>query len=91
MNNITPEKFLNGKTSEVPPAKISDGDAQEMLHVGLVNMPDGTTLNLEDRSKLLKTEVTTTESKFCQIYPQFVFFFIPICFHFRNTLSTNWG
>ena len=54
MNNITPEKVLNGKTSEVPPAKISDGDAQEMLHVGLVNMPDGTTLNLEDRSKLFE-------------------------------------
>ena len=54
MNNITPEKFLNGETSVVPPAKISDGDAQEMLHVGLVNMPDGTTLNLEDRSKLFE-------------------------------------
>ena len=54
MNNITPEKFLNSKTSEVPPAKISDGDAQEMLHVGLVNMPDGTNLNLEDRSKLFE-------------------------------------
>ena len=54
MNTITPEKVLNGKTSEVPPAKISDGDAQEMLHVGLVNMPDGATLNLEDRSKLFE-------------------------------------
>ena len=54
MNNITPEKVFNGKTSEVPPAKISDGDAQEMLHVGLVNMPDGTTLNLNDRSKLFE-------------------------------------
>ena len=54
MNNITLEKFRNGETSVVPPAKISDGDAQEMLHVGLVNMPDGTTLNLEDRSKLFE-------------------------------------
>ena len=51
MNNITPEKFLNGETSVVPPAKISDGDAQEMLHVGYVKMPDGITLNLNDRSK----------------------------------------
>ena len=25
-----------------------------MLHVGLVNMPDGATLNLEDRSKLFE-------------------------------------
>ena len=54
MNNITPEIFLNGETSVVPPAKISDGDAQEMLHVGLVNMPYSTTLNLEDRSKLFE-------------------------------------
>ena len=52
MNNITPEKVLNDKTSEVPPAKKWDGDAQEMLHVGLVNMPDGSSVNLEDHSKL---------------------------------------
>ena len=54
MNNITPEKFMNGETAVVPPAKISDGDAQEMLHVGLVNMPNGATLNLEDCSKLFE-------------------------------------
>ena len=46
MNNITPEKS--------PPAKITDGDAEGMLHVGLVNMPDGSSVNLEDRSKFFE-------------------------------------
>ena len=54
MNNITLEKVINGKTSEVPPAKISDIDAQEMLHVGYVKMPGGITLNLNDHSTLFE-------------------------------------
>ena len=59
--------FLSSNmTHIVSSGKKLDGDARNMLSVGNVKMSEGTPLNLNDRSKLLKPENTTPQGKLHQ-------------------------